>query len=203
MNYEEYMRSVLGYSTCGCGNIYNNTYDYGYDLNQDFNFNPSVPTNQISRQNTNFNLTDFYPETYKMLNPMVCKVCEKNLNKEMTSNLLEEMTNEIYNNFESNDRLEQNQKQILKNGDVRNPNVKEPENISETRHRNYLLRDLIKILILNNWKTNLQMPVEMSIHYNNGNPYYLNNQMFQHQMQARPIYNTRNYQNSNFRPRYF
>lgn len=36
----------------------------------------------------------------------------------------------------------------LKNGDVRNPNVKEPETRSETRQRNFLLRDLIKILIL-------------------------------------------------------
>ena len=37
---------------------------------------------------------------------------------------------------------------VLKNGDVRNPNAKEPETRSDTRQRNFLLRDLIRILIL-------------------------------------------------------
>ena len=58
------------------------------------------------------------------------------------------MTDEIYVNFEAEDTQTSNMRTPLKNGDVRNPNAKEPEVRQETRQRNFLLRDLIKILIL-------------------------------------------------------
>ena len=57
------------------------------------------------------------------------------------------MTDKIYNSLEET-RSSQNLRTPLKNGDVRNPNAKEPEISNETRQRNFLLRDLIKILIL-------------------------------------------------------
>ena len=47
---------------------------------------------------------------------------------------------------------------ILKNGDVRNPNAKEPEVRNETRQRNFLLRDLIRILILRELLRRRQRP---------------------------------------------
>ena len=61
------------------------------------------------------------------------------------------MTEEIYINFEADERQSVNNMRNLpplKNGDVRNPNAKEPEVRGETRQNNYLLRDLIRILIL-------------------------------------------------------
>ena len=141
-SYDDYMRSVLGYQTGN--NIYANTYsprnDYYYDM----------PTMMTSTYNTNDTerLNEFYPQIYKLIYPMVCKVCSQNANREITKELVDRMTDEIYINFESDDRQTQPVRQPLKNGDVRNPNAKEPEVRQENRQNNFLLRDLIRILIL-------------------------------------------------------
>ncbi len=140
-NYEDYMRSVLGYQN---DNIYANTYaprnEYYYDM-------PTMATTNYTNAE---NLNEFYPEIYRLVYPMVCKVCSQNMNREITKDLVDKMTDEIYINFESEDR-QSNQNSLrapLKNGDVRNPNAKEPEIRQETRQNNFLLRDLIRILIL-------------------------------------------------------
>lgn len=139
-NYEDYMRSVLGYQT---GNIYANTYnprnDYYYDI-------PMMTTDYTTTDTDEF--TEFYPEIYKLIYPMVCKVCNQNSTREITKELIDRMTDEIYVNFEAEDNQTSTMRTTLKNGDVRNPNAKEPEVRQETRQRNFLLRDLIKILIL-------------------------------------------------------
>lgn len=137
-SYEDYMRSVLGYNT---GNIYANTYnpmnDYYYDMTTFY-------TNTNSEA-----LNEFYPEIYKLLYPMVCKICNQNTHREITKDLIDRMTDEIYINFEAEERPPQNNMRTqLKNGDVRNPNVKEPEVRQTQGGRNFLLRDLIRILIL-------------------------------------------------------
>lgn len=141
-NYEDYMRSVLGYNS---GNIYANT----YGANNDYYYNtmPDMDTNFTTVDTERLN--EFYPEIYKLIYPMVCKVCNQNSNREITKDLIDKMTEEIYINFESDER-ENTMRSAppLKNGDVRNPNAKEPEMVHETRHGNFLLRDLIRILIL-------------------------------------------------------
>ena len=140
MDYEEYMRSVLGYNQIP-NNIYANTYDNYYYDTQYLNTRNSINTEEIE---------NMYPEIYKIVYPMVSKICVQNSQRELTKPLLESMTDEIYTNFEENDvRSTPRTSVVLKNGDVRNPNAKEPETrSSETRQGNYLLRDLIKILIL-------------------------------------------------------
>lgn len=145
-NYEDYMRSVLGYSP-----YVGNDYTYTDEQEDIYSYsNNTMPTEQTQ------DLTPFYPEIYKIIYPMVCKVCSTNSNREITNELLEQMTDEIYKNVEPED-MEESQTQRaqqppLKNGDVINPNAKEPEiKPKETRHRNYLLRDLIKILLLKEW----------------------------------------------------
>ena len=42
---------------------------------------------------------NFYPEIYKIVNPMVCKICENN-NEPITKELIQKMTDEVYNNLE-------------------------------------------------------------------------------------------------------
>ncbi len=137
-NYEEYMRSVLGYSPMG--NIYTDTYDSRNDYYYD------MADNMLNR-----NLDMYYPDIYKIVYPMVCKICNQNMNREITEDMIENMTDEIYRNVEdvgTELSVQSNRTQTqLKNGDVRNPNAKEPET-RETRQRNFLLRDLIRILIL-------------------------------------------------------
>ena len=144
MDYEEYMRSVLGYNQIP-NNIYTNTYDdFYYDSQYQNNFNNfSNVSNEM--------IESMYPEIYRMVYPMVCKVCMQNSNREITRDLVDRMTEEIYSNIEPDDRITNpvaNTRTVLKNGDVRNPNAKEPEVRSETRQSNFLLRDLIRILIL-------------------------------------------------------
>ena len=132
-NYEEYMRSVLGY-----GGIEPN---YSYDT--------YYPRNEIELENNE--AEKLYPEIYRIVNPEVENVCNKNRNKQVTDELVRSMTEEVYACVEAKSNLPLNVqvKTELKNGDVRNPNAKQ-----ETRQRNYLLNDLIKILIIRNLLNN-------------------------------------------------
>ena len=145
MDYEEYMRSVLGYNQVP-NNIYTNTYDDYYDVDYSINNNIGNSVNTVTMEM----LEPMYPEIYRIVYPMVCKSCAQNSNREITSDLIDRMTEEIYINVEPEDRQETTTtRPILKNGDVRNPNAKEPETRGETRQiRNPFLRDLIRILIL-------------------------------------------------------
>lgn len=145
-NYEEYMRSVLGYSPY-VGN------DYTYTDEQEDIYNYSNDTMQVTPTAPTQDLTPFYPEIYKIIYPMVCKVCNINLNRELTKELLDQMTDEIYQNMEPEEEECPTRKEPpLKNGDVRNPNAKEPEvQVKESRITNFLLRDLIRILLLREW----------------------------------------------------
>lgn len=129
-NYEDYMRSVLGYA--------NNEPNYTYDNN---NYYPRMEQPQHN------DLDQFYPEVYRIVNPVVENVCNKNRDKQVTEDLVRSMTDEVYASVEGNAKLQLNveTKQELKNGDVRNPNAK-----PEPRRKNFLLNDLIRILILKN-----------------------------------------------------
>lgn len=142
-NYEEYMRSVLGYTPYPERN-----YTYT-DAQEDL----YAYTDEIPAMEQTQDLTPLYPEIYKIIYPMVCKVCNINTNRELTKELLEQMTDEIYKNTEPEEEEECTRKEPpLKNGDVRNPNAKEPEvKARETIQQNFLLRDLIRILILKEW----------------------------------------------------
>ena len=136
-NYEDYMRSVLGYSPYAQNNY---TYQEPEDL-----YNYQGMQEEVSNMQ---DVTPFYPEIYKIVYPMVCKVCNINLGKNLTKELLEQMIDEIYNNIEPQENIVST-RAPLKNGDVRNPNSKDPEPIiKETRQTNFLLRDLIRILLL-------------------------------------------------------
>lgn len=140
MDYEEYMRNMLGYNQ-----IPNNLYTTNYD---DYYYDMSYLNN--NRTNTEL-IESMYPEIYRIVYPMVCKVCNQNSNREITRDLVDNMTEEIYVNVEAEDTrnvVSTVARPALKNGDVRNPNAKEPEGRGETRQRNFLLRDLIRILIL-------------------------------------------------------
>ncbi len=143
-NYEDYMRSVLGYSP-----YVGNNYTYTNEQEDVYNYsNNAMPMQQIQ------DLTAFYPEIYKIIYPMVCKACNVNMSRELTKELLDQMTDEIYKNVEPEQETEcvSRNNPPLKNGDVRNPNAKEPEvQVKETRQTNFLLRDLIKILLLREW----------------------------------------------------
>ena len=146
-SYEDYMRSVLGYSPYVQD-------DYTYLEPEDM-YNFTEQTEEVQNMQ---DLTPFYPEIYKMVYPMVCKICNVNSNRELTKEMLEQMIDEIYKNIEPEEMVEV--RAPLKNGDVINPNSKDPKPvIKETRATNYLLRDLIKILLLKEWGRPSRPPV--------------------------------------------
>ena len=144
-NYDDYMRSVLGYSPYA-----GDDYTYTNEQEDIYNYPDEATLSQTTQD-----LTSFYPEIYKIIYPMVCKVCNINLNREFTNELLEQMTDEIYRNVEPEQEINAPKRVTpqLKNGDVINPNAKEPktETRGETRQTNFLLRDLIRILLLREW----------------------------------------------------
>lgn len=126
-NYEDYMRAVLGYA----GNERNYTYD-------DYYQNPRLEQQEVE---------NLYPEIYRIVNPAVENECNKHRNMPITEDLVKAITEEVYNNVERNTTTHVNVavKTELKNGDVRNPNAK---TTAETRQRNFLLNDLIRILVI-------------------------------------------------------
>lgn len=113
-SYEEYIRNILGYPTYEANNQYSNTYNNIYTIN--------------NRPQYNQELLNLYPEIHRVLNPMVCKICETNT-KPISKELIEQMTDEIYANFEADDT-----NLGINTTNVR-VNIKEPvnENINSAR----------------------------------------------------------------------
>lgn len=108
-------------------------------------------------------LEKFYPEIYRLLNPMIKHVCMKNVNQ-LSENTINEMVEEVYSNFVSdpNSVDDFNLRHEFKSGKSLETSVtgKSKNSISSTSRRNeaiekrqikeenYMLRDLIKILII-------------------------------------------------------
>lgn len=150
-NYEDYMRSVLGYPT------QNEYTSYTYNSQP---YESEIYSMQIDRYSDE--IINLYPDIYKLINPMVCKICESNT-KPITKELIEKMTEEIYLNIESvpemtntvdNVRVnitKDNDKSCESNKSISQNKMETRTQHSEDRHKrpNDTLSDLIRILILN------------------------------------------------------
>lgn len=152
-NYEDYMRSVLGYP------IQNqSTYPMNYYENTQNCIMPYQNTKELE---------DCYPEIYRIINPIVCEVCDK-YNSTITRDMLENMVEEVYQRIEINNEIAikinidnrniekevENRVNNAKINTVRNLNHEQVRKTPEIENRqrrnnNPLLRDLIRILILN------------------------------------------------------
>ena len=91
-DYEDYMRSVLGYSNTG-ENTYCSSCNYGINYN-DMDYNSNY------RDFAKSNVEQMYPDIYKIINPMVCEICDNNT-KPVTEYLIEQMTDDVYDNVVS------------------------------------------------------------------------------------------------------
>lgn len=167
-NYEDYMRSVLGYDPNPTPSCTYNMTDNVYTMQQP----PSVGNYPVAEPMKTLEIVDdlesMYPDIYKLVNPMVCKACDMNT-RPITKQVVEEMTEAIYAaievdetvkvevNKETTTTVKKETREVSKNirpqsKEVREAKVPKAETRAETRQRpnNYLLRDIIKILILNN-----------------------------------------------------
>ena len=141
-SYEDYLRSVLGENNQG--EIYNNYYNNMYTYPETMYYR-----NYGNMMMNTENLENEYPEIYKIVYPMVQKVCERNMARQMSSKLIDDMTNEIYENVEPN-MTEVNLNIQVREGEKSiNSKSSDKKEVRETRQRrNPLLNDLIRILIL-------------------------------------------------------
>lgn len=137
-DYEEYMRSVLGYTP----NYQNNTY-------RDNNY-------YDSQNQTYFNdrLDNMYPEVYNNLYPLIMREVSMN-SRSVTEDMVEEIVDRIYDEYErqQDDRKVETEKADNRNNNISSNNIKSNKDVEKTedrqrRPRNNLLRDLIKILLL-------------------------------------------------------
>lgn len=161
--YDNYMRNVL---ENGNAPDYRGLYSM---MPQDLYNSNTYMTSEIQEQQMmEEELEECYPEIYKVVYPMVKKACMKNT-KPLTKELIDDIVNEIYVNIEPSDQININvnvgntskinsynsDREIKGVTSTRNPEIKTEirENRGdtrqkETRQRNFLLIDLIRILVL-------------------------------------------------------
>ncbi len=119
-SFEEYMRNVLGYK--------NN------DLCCGNNFQPNnMQTNSLNIMEPTMNNIDLYPEIYIKVNPLVISRC-KSVTSRPTNELVSQIVDEIY-------------LQVAPTTEVANRVT--TNELNKGRRRNDFLRDLIRILVLN------------------------------------------------------
>lgn len=161
--YDEYMKNVLGY-----GNMPDYRSIYSMMPQDLYNMNTYMADNTQEPQMIKDEIEECYPEIYKVIYPMVQKVCMKNT-KPITKKLIDDMVNEIYVNIEPSDQININvnvgntskinnfssDREVKGGTTTRSPEVKSEvretrgdNRQKETRQRNFLLNDLIRILIL-------------------------------------------------------
>lgn len=155
-SYEEYIRSILGYSNQTSSQYVNRNCQNEYD------------NSQILQAQK---LENCYPEIYKIVYPMITKICN-NCETPITRETIERMTDEIYSAVESNNEININinlgneMRQDEKNRNTSNRSnvtqeakkelkksaIQEKMSMESSREdrqfRNRDLRDLIQILII-------------------------------------------------------
>jgi len=171
--YEEYMRNSLGYNMpmMNMNQMNMNQMNMNQmDMNQ---MNMNNMTEMYESEN-NFScnqvVDDMYPEIYKIIYPMVCKACMA-VDENISEDLVSRMVNEIYVNVENMECMQETRgssisvsPQVSKSSKSDSlssssrtgsslSSSSSSSNISgsrqqETRQRNPLLRDLIRILVL-------------------------------------------------------
>lgn len=151
-NYEDYMRSVLGYPM-------ENPNTYGMEM-------CAGQFNDMATYRDTKELESCYPEIYKIINPIVCEVCDRHSNA-TTRDEVENMVEEVYQRVMINNEIaikinienrsadkEENRESSVKansNRTINSEPVKQTREVENRQRRpnNPFLRDLIRILILN------------------------------------------------------
>lgn len=155
--YENYMKSILGYPNY-----------------QDSSSSTYFPYRGVAADIDEYEsrYENMYPEIYKILRPMITKACNMRSDKEFTEDIIDEIVEDIYKNIESdidvvNVNITTNANEYSKsNNQSRSGNVKASmeNSIEKTNEEkrsccgNPMLKDLIKILLLNQVINNNKPP---------------------------------------------
>ena len=156
-------------------NYYNQNPAYNPYANQFQNqtFNPQIPMGQMPMQNLNA----MYPAIYRIISPVVSQVLASNQGGYLTEESLNHMVDTVYNIVEGDINLGAQATSNMPNSSNENSNASNCERnsstsrqnsastaTSNTNAQNALLRDLIKIMILNemsNQRQTMQNPMMM------------------------------------------
>ena len=126
-DYDEYMRSLMGYPSMRTS------------MNQPMNPGMTQFSNMDACAD---DLERMYPETYRVIYPMVCFACD-NIRTPVTEETVDMMTDDIYDRVEADGRIN-----IDISVEVRNNEETQENRQRRPRRRNRFLRDLIRILLL-------------------------------------------------------
>lgn len=149
--YQEYINNMLGTNP-------------NYNRIENLNFENTINTNQIfQNQVSSENLEKLYPEIYKLLYPMIQHACMKNTSQ-LSESTINAMVEEIYSNFVANPGTEEDfnsnnefrsgkSLETVVTGKTKSSILATSKRYETTEKRqvtgeNYILRDLIRILIL-------------------------------------------------------
>ncbi|MBQ2836038.1 MAG: hypothetical protein IJE68_04320 [Clostridia bacterium] len=140
-SYDEYMRSLMGYPNMRTS--MNQNMNTGMNMEMNMGMNPFM---NINMDTSSEDLERMYPESYKVVYPMVCSACD-NIRTPVTEEMIDMMTDDIYDRAEADGRI---------NIDI-SVEVRDSESSSESsqenrqrrpRRRNRFFRDLIRVLLL-------------------------------------------------------
>jgi len=148
--YEDYMSSFLGYPNYGyrnsnfnmnamnnIGNM-NTMGTMGMNSINNMGMNPMWNMNMMTNDP---DLEHLYPETYKIIYPMVCSACDKMQfpGTNITNEVITRMTDDIYDRVESDGRINVEATVEVRESD---------KETRQRRPRNRFLRDFIRVLLL-------------------------------------------------------
>lgn len=126
-NYDDYMRNMFGYSGMNQSNMYRNS---------------QIPFQSVMFQQ-NDDLETMYPDTYKIIFPMVVSSCSMvSINTPITESMVDEMTDDIYDRAVADSRISIDINIEVENREEDNSRQRRP------RRRNRFLRDFIRVLLL-------------------------------------------------------
>lgn len=168
MNYDEYMRAIIGEKTLAqptnFANYQTNNRPFGIEEN---NLNGYINKSNTYRESSDFDLVeptvntiDLYPDIFIQVNPMVINRC-KSITQKPTKDLVLQITNEIYDKVMQtlNDNIDNNRQEKEEDSRIREPIRPQrppfdrprpnPNRPNVVRPNNDFLRDLIRLLVIN------------------------------------------------------
>lgn len=167
--YDDYMRSVLGYSNIDgyrmnpmsnmgmnsmntMGNMGMNSMNTMGNMGMNsMNTMSNMGMNSMNTQDMNCeDIERLYPEVYRVVYPMVCSACDKIQfpNAPVTDEMVTRMTDDIYDRVEADGRINIEVNVTTEVREASNNSDSSIETRQRRRPRNRFLRDLIRILFL-------------------------------------------------------
>lgn len=137
-SYEDYMRNSLGY----------NNMNYPEANYPNMYMNNQTPFQNMYRSDDD--LERLYPDTYRVVYPMVVSNCNMvNVNTPITEDMVDRMTDDIYDRAEADGRLMlEDNMEVANVEDESSRQTSEESRRRRPRRRNRTFRDLIRILLL-------------------------------------------------------